>query len=81
MVDSVELETSSEQIVGSGKMLVESEIVMPYSDLIEITAVTRTQSKQKSDNNDENHGSVTLSDDNNRMLNGIDITKFKLMQD
>ena len=33
-----------------------------------------------SDDNDGNHGSVTFSDNYNRMLKGIDVTKLRQMQ-
>lgn len=39
--------------------------------------MTRSQYKQASDDNDGNHSSVTLSDNDNRMLKGIDMSKFK----
>ena len=48
-------------------------MVTPHSDLNEIAAVTRSQSRLTSGNNDLNNDSVTLSDNKNRMLKGIDI--------
>ena len=50
MVESVELMPSTDQSVESGEVLVESEMVTPSGDLI--AAVTRSQSKQASDDND-----------------------------
>ena len=53
----------------------------PFSDLIEIAANTRSQYRQASDSNDGDHGSVILPDDNNEILKGIDMIKFKQMQE
>ena len=72
---------SSDHIVISGVTLVNSEIVVPSSDPIEIGAVTRSQSKHKSEVGDGDGGPVTLSDEMNRMLRDMDITKFKEMQE
>ena len=80
-VEKLELATSGDQIVESGVKLVNSEIVMTYRDPIEISAVSRSQSKHESDVDDGNTGSVTLSDDTNRMLIDIDMTKFKKIQE
>ena len=80
-VEQVELATSGDQIVESVVTLVNSEIVMPSSDQIDIAAVTRSQSKQESDVHDGNTGSVTLSDEKNRMLRGMNMTKFKERQE
>ena len=44
-VEQVELTTSGDQIVESVVKLVNSEIVVPSSDLIEIAAITRPQCK------------------------------------
>ena len=43
-VEQVELATSGDQIVESVVTLVNSEVVLPSSDPIEIAAVTRSQS-------------------------------------
>ena len=51
-------------------------MVVPSSDPIEIAAVTRSQSKHESDVDDGHTGSVTLSDETNRMLRNMDMTKF-----
>ena len=80
LVDSETVVPSSDQIVESGVTLVYSEIVMPSSDPIEIAAVTMSQSKHKSEVDDGDTGPVTLSDETNRMLIDIDMTKFKEMQ-
>ena len=80
-VEQVELTTSGDQIVESGVKLVNSEIVMTSCDLSEIAAVTRSQFKQESAVNERNTGSITLSDETNRMLRDMDITKFKEMQE
>ena len=45
-VEQVELVTSGDQIVESGVTLVDSEMVMPSCDPIEIAAVSRSQSRQ-----------------------------------
>ena len=76
-VEQGELATSGDETVASVVKLVNSEIVVPSNDQIEIAAVTRSQSKQKSDVDDGNTGSVTLSDETKRM----DMTKFKEMQE
>ena len=73
--------TYGDQIVESGATLVNSEIMIPSSDPIEIAVVTRSQSKQKSDVDNGNTGSVTMSDKTNRMLRDMDMTKFKEMQE
>ena len=57
-VEQVELARSGDQIVESVVTFVNSEIVVPSNDPIEIVAVTRSQSKQESDVDDENTGSV-----------------------
>ena len=67
-VEQVELATSADRIVESDVTLVDSEMVTPSSDPIEIAAVTKSQSKQESDVDDGNTGSVVLSDEKNRML-------------
>ena len=54
---------------------------MPSSDSNEIAAVSRSQSKQESEVDDGNTGSVTLSDEKNRMLRDMDMTKLKVMQE
>ena len=54
---------------------------MPSSDLIEIAAVTRSQSKQESVVDDGNTGSVTLLGETNRILTDMDMTKLKEMQE
>ena len=72
-----ELATSDDQIVETEVKLVNSEIVVPSSDPIEIAAVTRSQSKQESEVNDGSTVSVTLSDEMNRMLRDIDIPQLK----
>ena len=54
---------------------------MPSSDPIEIPAVTRSQSKYKSEANDGDGDPVTLSDETNRMLREMDMTKFKEIQE
>ena len=54
---------------------------MTSSDPIEIAAVTRSQSKYKSEADDGDGGPVTLSDETNRMLREMDVTKFKEMQE
>ena len=79
-VEHVELATTSDQIVESGVMLVESEMVTPSSDLNENATITRSQTRLVSGNNDSNNDSVTLSHDKNRMLKGIDMIKFKEIQ-
>ena len=61
--------------------LVGSEMAAPSSDLIGIAAVTRSQSRLASGNNDMSSYSVTLSDDKNRMLKGIDMIKFKELKE
>ena len=73
--------TSSDQIIESGATLVNSEIVVPSSDPIEIAAVTRSQSKQEPDVDDGDTGPVTLSDETKRMLREMDMTKFKEMEE
>ena len=50
---------------------------MTSSDQIEVAAVTRSQSKHKSEVDDGYGGSVILSDETNRMLRYMDMTKFK----
>ena len=80
-VKQVELATSGDQIVESVITFVNSEIVLPSSDPIEIAAVTRSQSKHKSEVDDGDTGPVTLTDETNRMLRDIDMTKFKEMQE
>ena len=60
-VEQVEQATSGDQIVEYVVTFVNSEIVVPSSDPIEIAAVTSSQSKQESDVDDGNTGSVTLS--------------------
>ena len=77
---SVELATSGDKIVETCLTLVESEMVTSSSDLNEIAAVTKSQSRLVSGNNDLNNDSVTLSAVKNRMLKGIDIIKFKQMK-
>ena len=54
---------------------------MSSSDPIEIAAITRSQSKHKSEFDDGDTGPVTLLDETNRMLRDIDMTKFKEMQE
>ena len=66
--ECVELVTSGDQMAETGVTVVEYEMMAPSSDLIEIAAVTRSHSKQESDVDDGNTGSVTLSDEKNRML-------------
>ena len=73
--------TSSDQIVESGITLVNSETVVPSSDPIEIGAVTMSQSKHKSEVDDGDTGPVILSDETNRMLRDMHMTKFKEMQE
>ena len=80
-VEQVEIATSGDQIVEFVVTLVDSEMVTPSSDPIEIAAVTRSQSKQESDVGEGNTGSVTLLDEKNRMLRDMNITKFKEMQE
>ena len=80
-VEQVELATSGDQIVESRVTLIDSEMVMPSCDRMEIAAVTRSQSRQESDVDDENTCSVILSDERNRMLRDMGVTKFKEMQD
>ena len=80
-VEQVELATSGDQIVESVVTFVNSEIVVPSSYLIKIAEVTRSQSKHKSEVDDGDTGPVTLSDDTNRMLRDMDMTKFKEMQE
>ena len=80
-VEQFELATSGDQIVESGVTFVNSESVVPSTDPIEIVAVTRSHSKQESDVDDGNTGSVTLSDETNRMLRDMDMTKFKEVQE
>ena len=58
-----------------------SETVVTSSDPIEIAAVTRSQSKHTSEINDGDTGPVTQSDETNRMLREMDMTKFKEMQE
>ena len=77
----VELVISGDQMAETGVTVVECKMVAPSSDPIEIDAVTRLQSKQKSDVGDGNTGSVTLSDDKNRTPRDMDMTKFKEMQE
>ena len=60
---------------------VNSEIVVPSSDPNENAAVTRSLSKHKSEVDDGDTGPVTLSDQTNRMLRDMDMTKFKEMQE
>ena len=55
--------------------------MVPSSDPIEIAAVTRSQSKHKSEIDDGDTGPVTLSDETNQMLRDMDMTKFKEMQE
>ena len=62
-VEQAELVTSSDQIVGSVVTFANSEIALPSSDPIEIVAVTRSQSKHKSEVDDGVTGPVTLSDE------------------
>ena len=50
--EQVELTISGDQIVESVVTFVNSEIVLPSSDAIEIAAVTRSQSKHKSEVDD-----------------------------
>ena len=71
-VEQVELATSGDQIVESEVKLVNSEIVMQFGDLLEIATATRSQSKQESEIDDENTGSVRWSDETNRMLRDMD---------
>ena len=54
---------------------------MPSSDPIEIAAVTRSQSKYKSEADDGEGGPVTRSNETNQMLRDMDMTKFKEMQE
>ena len=68
---------SSDQIVESGVTVVNSETAVPSSDPIEIAAVTRSQSKHKSEVDDGYTGSVTPSDETNRMIRDMNMTKFK----
>ena len=72
---------SSDQIVEFGLALADSEIVVPSSDPIEIAAVTRSQSKHISEINDRDTDPVTQSDETNRILREMDVTKFKEMQE
>ena len=65
----------------TGVTVVEYEMVAPSSDPIENAAVARSQFKQESEVYDGNTGSVTLSDEENRMLRDMDMTKFKQMQE
>ena len=80
-VEQVEMATSGDQIVEYGVTLIDSEIVTLSCDPIEIPAVTRSQSKPESDVGNGKTGSVTLSDEKNRMLRDIDMTEFKEMQE
>ena len=68
---------SSDQIVKFWLTLADSEIVVPSSDAIEIAAVTRSQSKHTSEINDGDTCPVTQSDETNRILREMDVTKFK----
>ena len=68
-------------MVEYGATLVNSEIVMPSSDPIENGAVTRSQSKHKSEVDDGDTGPDTLSDETNRMLRDMDMTEFKEIQE
>ena len=72
---------SSDQIVESEITFVDSEIVVPSSGLIEIGAVTRSQSQHKSVVGDGDTGPVTLSDETKQMLRYMDMTKFKEIQE
>ena len=72
---------SGDQIVETVVTFVNSEIEVPSSDPIEIAAVARSQSKQKSDVDDGDTDPVALSDEPNRILRDIDMTKFKEMQE
>ena len=72
---------SSDQIVESGVTLVDSYIVVPSSDPIEIAAVTRSQSKHKSEVGDGDTGPVTQSDETNRILRDMNMTKLKEMKE
>ena len=80
-VEQVELATSADQTVESVVTFVNSDIVVPSTDPIEIAAVTRSQFKQESDVDDGNAGPVTLSDETNRMIRDMDMTKYKEMQE
>ena len=79
--EQAERVTSSDQIVESGVTVVNSETVVPSTDPIEIAAVTRSQSKHKSEVGDGDTGPVTLSDETNQMIRDMDMTKFKEMQE
>ena len=76
-----ELATPGDQIVESLVTFVNSEIVVPSNNPTEIAAVTRSQSKHKSEVDDGDTGPVTLSGETNRMLRDMDMTKFKEMQE
>ena len=58
-----------------------SKTVLTSSDPIEIAAVTRSQSKHTYEADDGDTGPVTLSDETNRMLSEMDVTKFKEMHE
>ena len=73
--------SSGDQMVKSGVTIVNSEIVVPSSDPIDIGAVTESQSNHQSEVDDEDTCPVTLSDDTNRMLRYMDMNSFKEMQE
>ena len=80
-VEQAEQVRCSNEIVESEVTLVNSKIVVPSSGPIETGAVTRSQSKLESDIDDGSIGSVPLSDETNRMLRDMGMTKFKEMQE